>query len=27
VPNLLAMATIGMLFFLVAKRATRKNLE
>ncbi|MGE0013415.1 MAG: ABC transporter permease [Azoarcus sp.] len=27
VPNLLAMAAIGMLFFLVAKRATRKNLE
>ncbi|AUZ83704.1 ABC transporter permease [Methylophaga nitratireducenticrescens] len=27
VPNLLAMAAIGMLFFLVAKRVTRKNLE
>ncbi|MGE0776585.1 MAG: ABC transporter permease [Sphingomonadaceae bacterium] len=27
VPNLLAMATIGILFFLMAKRATRKNLE
>lgn len=26
-PNLLAMAAIGMLFFLLAKRATRKNLE
>ena len=27
VPNLLAMAGIGILFFLLAKRATRKNLE
>jgi ABC-2 type transport system permease protein len=27
VPNLLAMAAIGTLFFVVAKRATRKNLE
>ncbi len=27
VPNLLAMAAIGVLFFAVAKRATRKNLE
>ena len=27
VPNLLAMARIGILFFLLAKRATRKNLE
>ena len=27
VPNLLAMGTIGVLFFLLAKRATRKNLE
>jgi len=27
VPNLLAMAVIGVLFFVVAKRATRKNLE
>ncbi|MBW7931310.1 MAG: ABC transporter permease [Gammaproteobacteria bacterium] len=26
-PNLLAMAAIGTLFFLLAKRATRKNLE
>ena len=26
-PNLLAMAAIGALFFLLAKRATRKNLE
>ena len=27
VPNLLAMGAIGVLFFLLAKRATRKNLE
>jgi len=27
VPNLLAMAAIGVLFFVLAKRATRKNLE
>lgn len=27
VPNLLAMAAIGFLFFVLAKRATRKNLE
>lgn len=27
VPNLLAMSLIGVLFFLLAKRATRKNLE
>lgn len=27
VPNLLAMAAIGILFFVLAKRATRKNLE
>ena len=27
VPNLLAMGAIGILFFLLAKRATRKNLE
>jgi len=27
VPNLLAMAAIGVLFFILAKRATRKNLE
>ncbi len=27
VPNLLAMAVIGVLFFVLAKRATRKNLE
>jgi len=27
VPNLLAMAGIGILFFVLAKRATRKNLE
>ena len=27
VPNLIAMGVIGSLFFLVAKRATRKNLE
>ncbi len=26
-PNLLAMAAIGVVFFLLAKRATRKNLE
>ncbi|MDT3708474.1 MAG: ABC transporter permease [Thiobacillus sp.] len=26
-PNLLAMAVIGMVFFMLAKRATRKNLE
>jgi ABC-2 type transport system permease protein len=26
-PNLAAMAAIGVLFFLVARRATRKNLE
>jgi ABC-2 type transport system permease protein len=26
-PNLAAMAAIGALFFLIAKRATRKNLE
>src|SRR3546814_16200113 len=26
-PNLLAMAVIGLLLFLLAKRATRKNLE
>jgi ABC-2 type transport system permease protein len=26
-PNLLAMAAIGVLFFTLAKRATRKNLE
>ena len=26
-PNLLAMAAIGVLFFILAKRATRKNLE
>ncbi|MGD9598186.1 MAG: ABC transporter permease [Steroidobacteraceae bacterium] len=26
-PNLAAMAAIGMLFFVIAKRATRKNLE
>ena len=27
IPNLLAMAAIGALFFMLAKRATRKNLE
>ena len=27
VPNLLAMAAIGMLFFVLARRATRKSLE
>jgi len=27
IPNLLAMAAIGTLFFMLAKRATRKNLE
>ena len=26
-PNLAAMAAIGALFFMIAKRATRKNLE
>ena len=27
IPDLLAMAAIGAVFFLLAKRATRKNLE
>jgi ABC-2 type transport system permease protein len=26
-PNLAAMAAIGAVFFIIAKRATRKNLE